>query len=98
MKTAVGGRVVFSLAGRAEREPLHGGVRAVIGNIANDRVARSAVRTVGERVTEAAVCRIECLAKTVRAGGEVGRNGDAPRSEIDARRDDEFLEADEWKR
>ena len=66
---------VLRLARRAHGEGRHGGEGPVVGEVLDDRVARSAVRAVDERVAVAAVGRIPDLAQAVVAGRRV--DGDA---------------------
>ncbi len=65
---------VFGGAGGAHGEAVHGGHGAVIGQVADDGEARSAVGAVDEGVVVAPVCGVEELADAVRAGGDVGRD------------------------
>ncbi len=74
VKAAVGGVVVFSLAGRAHFEARHGGLRAIVGDAARDGEARAAVGAVEKRIAVATVIGIKQLAQAVGAGGRVGRN------------------------
>ena len=72
MKAPVARIVVLRLAGRAHVEGGHGGVGAIVGDIANDGVARAAVGAIGERVAEAAVGGRGEIAEAIVAGGHVG--------------------------
>ena len=57
--------VVFLLARRALPEARHAGVGPVVGQGSGDRVARSAVRAVGEGIAPAAILRIKHLVNAV---------------------------------
>jgi len=74
VKPAVGGIVVFGLAGGAHGERSHGGAGAVVGNVTNDGEAWAAVGTVDEGIAEAAVARIHHFAKTIAADCDIGGN------------------------
>ncbi len=74
MKTAIVGIIVFGLTRGAHAEGSHGGARSVVRDIANDSEARTAVGAVDEGIAEAAVARIEHLAETVVADGDIGRD------------------------
>ena len=73
------GVVVLGLAGRAHRERGHRGQRAVVGDAADDRESRPAVRAVDERVAMAAVAGVEQLGQAVVARRRVGRDERARR-------------------
>jgi len=77
VEAAVGGVVVFSLAGGAHGERGHGGLGAVVGDAAGDGEARAAVGAVEERVAVAAVGEVEEFAEAVGASGGVGGNAGA---------------------
>ncbi len=86
VEATVGRRVVFRLARRALDERRHAGVRAVVGQFARDRVARSAVRAVRERVPPPPVRRIEHVGEAVGTDARVRR--DAGRDRPARARDD----------
>ena len=69
---------VLALAGRAHGEGGHGGLGPVVGDAVCDGEAGAAARAIGERVVVAPVGLVQDLAQAVFAGGEVGRDGDAP--------------------
>ena len=75
MEAPVGRRFVLAAAVGAQHEGRHRRVRPVVGQAARDRVARSAVRAVDERIPPAPVFRGEELVQAVRAHGGVGRDG-----------------------
>ena len=75
VKAPVIGRGVFGEAGGALREPRHARLRAIVGQRAGNRVARTALRAVDERVAVAPIMRLEKLAQAVLAHGGIGRNG-----------------------
>ena len=62
----------------AHPEGGHGRLLAVVRDVADDRVARAAVRAVGEGVEEPAVLRIEDVVEAVVTRGQVRWNGDVP--------------------
>jgi hypothetical protein len=66
--------VVFGGAARTHGEPGHGGGRAVIGELADDRESRPAVGAGDEGVAVAPVAWVEEFGDAVVAGGDVGRN------------------------
>ena len=74
MKTAVKWVGVLACTCRAHGEGAHGGLRAVVGETADDGEARAAVGAVDKRVMVPAVRRVEELAQAVIAGGDVGRD------------------------
>ena len=74
VKAAVGGVIVLALARRTHPKRCHRGQRAVIGNTANDRVARAAVRTVRKGVAVPPVFSGQNLTAAVRTDREVGRD------------------------
>ncbi len=74
VKPAVAHVVIFPLAQHAHREFLHRGIRPVVRHRLDDREARSAMGTVGERIAIAAIARLENLHHTVRAGRDIGQN------------------------
>ena len=78
---------VFAAACGAHREPAHGGVRPVVGNVQHDAVPRAAQRAVGEGIAKAAVRRIQHLAQAIGTGGEIGEDGGRGRFGIVARLD-----------
>jgi len=75
VEAAVGGVVVFGLAGGAHWEDGHGGLGTVVGDAAGDGEAGAAVGAVEEGIAVAAVGGIEEFVEAVGAGGGVG--GDA---------------------
>jgi hypothetical protein len=66
--------VVLRLAPVAHPEAGHRGQRPVVGHCSHDREARPAVGAVDERVTVAAVARIEELGEAFLAGRHIGRD------------------------
>ena len=71
--------LVLAPAGGAHREAGHRRGRPVVGHVAGDREAGSAVGAVREGVEVASVRGILDLAQALRARGEVGRDRDAAR-------------------
>ncbi len=71
VKAAVGRGGVLAAAVGTHLEGPHGSPRAVVGNIENDAIARSAVGAVGERIAEAAIGRIAKFREAGRAGCQV---------------------------
>ena len=80
VEAPVCGILVLTQAVGAEREAGHRRIPPVVGNGADDCEARAALRAVDERVAEAAVARVEELAQTVVAGGDVGGDQRRPGS------------------
>ena len=76
MKSPIARIVIFRLASRAHAESRHGGIRPVVRNVADDSVARAAIRTVGERIAIAPVGRIGEIVVAVGAGSHVRRYQD----------------------
>ena len=74
VEAAVFGIAVFVCALLAHGESRHGRVLAVVGQLVDDREARSAVGAVDEGVVEAAVRGVEQLGGAFGAGGQVGRH------------------------
>jgi hypothetical protein len=74
MKAAIARIVIFRLARPAHVEARHGGVRAVVWNVADDRIARPAVGAIGEGVAKPPVGRIGEIAVAVRACRHVRRD------------------------
>ena len=74
VKAAVGGVIVLALARITHLKRSHRGQRAVVGNAANDRVARAAVRTVRKGVAVPPVFSGQNLTATVRTDRKVGRD------------------------
>ena len=74
VEAAVAGILVLAPAFRAHGESRHRGVRAVVGNVADDREPWPAVGAVGERVAKAAIAGVEDLGEAVGAGGAIGRD------------------------
>lgn len=72
MIAAIGHVGVLGGALRAHLESAHGGHGAVVGEVLDDGEARSAVRAVDEGVVVTSVLRVEELAYTGVAGGEIG--------------------------
>ncbi len=71
VETAVGGIVIFPLAGGAHAKGRHGGVGAIIGHPLQDGEARPAVGAVGEGIGMAPVLGISDLGKAGRTGGQI---------------------------
>src|SRR5688572_5818203 len=61
MKTTARRIVVFTLALRTHSERPHRRIRAIVGQRLDDRVARSTLRAIDERITIAAISRIPQL-------------------------------------
>ena len=74
VEAAIGRIVVFPLAREAHFEGGHGGARAIVGNVVDDREARAAIGAVDEGIAEAAVARVHHLAKTIGADRYIRRN------------------------
>ncbi len=74
METAVGGVVIFCLAGGAHLEGSHGSARAVVRNISNDGEPRATVGAIDKGIAEAAVARAHHFAQAIAANGYVRRN------------------------
>lgn len=72
MKAAVKRIVVFGLAGGTHGKVSHGGQGAVVGDVADDGVARPAVGAVGERVVVTPVGGVEDFRQAVGADADVG--------------------------
>jgi hypothetical protein len=72
VEATVGGVVVLDLASLAHREARHRRERTVVGQRADDREARPAVRAGDERVPEAPVAGVEQLPPAVLADRDVG--------------------------
>src|SRR6202043_257838 len=68
--------LVFLATHRTQCELLHRGVRPVVRNVDNDRVAWAAIGAVGERVFKAAIAGSEQFLAAVEAGGKIGKNID----------------------
>src|ERR1700685_1918798 len=75
MKAAIRRIFVLAQATLAHRKTSGGRERPVVGDHSRNGVARSAVGAVGERISEAAIARGLKVAETIRAGGNVGRDG-----------------------
>src|SRR5262245_35660806 len=71
MKASIGRIFIFAATLLAHREMTHGGCRAVVRKTLDNREARTAVRTIGERVKIAAICRIERIVEAIRACGNI---------------------------
>ena len=78
MEAPIARIAVLGPACRAHRERRHGGARAVVGEVAADRVARATAGAGHEGVTIAAVGGIQQLSSAVRAQGQIGRNARRP--------------------
>ena len=78
VEAAVERVVVFGLALRTHDEALHRSVGTVVRQRLDDAEARAAVGAIGERVTVAAVMRIEDLGEAIRAGGDVREHQRGP--------------------
>ena len=89
VETAVCGIVIFVLAGRAHAKGRHRGQRAVIGHTANDRVPRTAVRTICKGIALPPIRFGQNLAPAVRTDGEIGRDKRSCRLPRRARQDTE---------
>ncbi len=63
---------VFALTLRAHPEGLHGGVRAVVGDIEDDGVTRATDGAIRKRVAESPVRWIADFSQAGRAGGQIG--------------------------
>ena len=74
VKPAVGRIVVLAQAIRAQLESGHGGVRPVVGDVADDGVARPAVGAIGERVPVAAVGGVREIAPAGVARRDIRRD------------------------
>ena len=94
VEAAIGGVVVFGLAGGAHWETGHGGLGAVVGDAAGDGEAGAAVCAVEEGIAVASVGGVEQLAEAVGAGGGVGGDAGADAAEILAGEDAEGGVAD----
>ncbi len=81
--------LVFAPARVAQREARHAGVRPVIRQRVDDRVARTALRAVDERIAVAPIGRVGKLAHAVVAREEIGRDGHLWRVRCAARGDGE---------
>ncbi len=71
VKSAISGVFIFGVAKVTHAKLRHGGSRAIVRNILNDRVARPAIGAVGEWVAVAAVGRIAKVTPAIVAGGYV---------------------------
>ena len=74
METPVHRIVILGLAGRAHLKGCHRGIRAVIGNIADNREAWPAVGAVDEGIVKSPVARIHHLAQAIRTNRNIGRD------------------------
>jgi hypothetical protein len=74
METAVRGVFILGAALRAQGKAGHRGISPVVGDIADDGQAGTAVRAVDERITVPAIPRILQLPQTVVADGKIGRD------------------------
>src|SRR5579859_8120064 len=72
MKAPVPRILIFFLAVRAHGERRHGCLRPVIGDVAQDGIAWSAMSAIGERITVAPVGRVPEIAPTSVAGACIG--------------------------
>jgi hypothetical protein len=73
MEPAVFRIVILPLTGRTHAKGVHGRDRPVIGDVFNDGIPRSAIRTVDKRVLEPSVFRIFQLLQTVHAYTDIRR-------------------------
>ena len=96
VKAAVERIIVFRLAVWTHFKTGHGGLWAVIGNIADDGESRSAIGAVDEWVTVASIGRVEEFAAAVRADGHIRRNGNKVTLVCFAGDDPEFRIAVDW--
>ena len=95
MEAAIPRVPVFCPARLAHREPGHGGVGPVVGDVRGDGETRPAVGAVGERVAVPAGAGIPDLGEAVPAGGNVrGDQGEPPTPRPLAGHDGEGLLAD----
>ena len=90
VEAAASGILVLGAAGRAEGELHHRRPRAVVGEIADDGVARPAVGAVDERIAVPPIGGIFHLPEARLAGGDVGRDDGAARGATRAVDDDEL--------
>ncbi len=97
VKAAIERILVLGSAGRAERKARHRRVLPVVGEIADDREARTAVRAVREGIAEAAVRRVEDLREAVGARPDVGQDEDRFDSSRAARFDAKRLFSGGWE-
>ena len=74
MKAAVFRILILRLAGAAHGEGGHGGGRAIVGYVADDGVARTAVGAIGEGISVAPVRRVPKIAPAGVAGAGVRGN------------------------
>jgi len=76
VKAAIGGIPVLFAALRTEHEIFHRGVRAIVGYVDHDGVARAAVGAIRERILEAPVSGIEQFVAAILARSKVGEHVD----------------------
>src|SRR5579872_950056 len=74
VEASVSGIVILSFAGRAHLKLGHRRELAVVGDVPNDGVARTAVGAVGEWVAVTPVRRVAEVCPTIGARGDVGRD------------------------
>ncbi len=74
VKTAIGRVVILGLACRTHGESRHRSSRPIVGQLADDRPARAAIRAVSERIADPPLMRIANLLATGIAGGQIGGN------------------------
>jgi hypothetical protein len=84
VESAVAGIVVFRLAVGAHLELAHRSFRAVIGDVLNDAVARSAIGAVSKRIAEAPIAGVREFPPAIVAGRNIGRNEDRFEVSFDA--------------
>ncbi len=77
VEPAVGGVVIFGFAGRTHGKYGHRSPWAVVGQVAQNRESRTAIRAVEKRIAIAAIGRIEKLPNTLVASGDVRSDGGA---------------------
>src|SRR5260370_32487659 len=74
VEAAIGGVMVLGGAERVQRPRFHRGVRTIIGNTFNYRVARAAVGAVDVWIEVARIAGIEKLGQAFLADWQIGRN------------------------
>ena len=94
VKTAVAGIGVLGQAFSAELEARHAGVRTIVGQIVYQRVARTALSAVNERVLIAAITGIILFCRAIRAQKIIRRYEYSCRVAASTTPDFEFVEGD----
>jgi hypothetical protein len=74
MEPAIGRIIVFSPTIGTHPEFCHSGLRSVIGDIADNRVARTAVCAIGKGILKTSVTRSLDLREAIPAGSDIRRN------------------------